>query len=258
LPRGYLDERPSWWTRGNLERRTLDPAYATTGHKAQGLTREWALVRVTGAEDANWLRVQASRARQETRLYAVISPEARTPELDVPDHPAHSVAEQLTAGLRRDGSQQLATDTSNWLDLARMSTLQLRAERDRLARLVREAPPTANAPGAAGAAHPAAPGQHPGQLPIGTPTALGPEPRHADLEQRRHHRAARWSGPASATSTCERRRQRAPATDSVCGWRPVPGRQQRIAGQRSTHMAASAHLCAVGPRQGIGSGSLAG
>jgi hypothetical protein len=87
LPRGYLDERPSWWTRGNPDRRTLDLTYATTGHKAQGLTRERALVRVTGGEDGNWLRVQASRARKETRLYAVISPEARTIELDVPDHP---------------------------------------------------------------------------------------------------------------------------------------------------------------------------
>jgi conjugative relaxase-like TrwC/TraI family protein len=141
LPRGYLDEWPSWWLRGNPERRTLDLAYATTGHKAQGLTRERALVRVTGGEDANWLRVQASRARQETRLYAVISPEARTIELDVPDHPAHSVEAQLSAGLRRDGSQQLATDTSSRLDLQQMSTRELRAERDRLARLLREAPP---------------------------------------------------------------------------------------------------------------------
>ena len=141
LPRSYLDERPSWWLRGNPDRRTLDLAYATTGHKAQGLTRERALVRVTGAEDANWLRVQASRARQETRLYAVVAPEARTIELDVPDHPAHSVAVQLAAGLRRDGSQQLALDTPSRLDLAQMSTRELRAERDRLARLLRQAPP---------------------------------------------------------------------------------------------------------------------
>src|SRR5919197_1417670 len=141
LPRSYLDERPSWWLRGNPDRRTLDLAYATTGHKAQGLTRERALVRVTGAEDANWLRVQASRARQKTRLYAVVAPEARTIELDVPDHPAHSVAVQLAAGLRRDGSQQLALDTPSRLDLAQMSTRELRAERNRLARLLRQAPP---------------------------------------------------------------------------------------------------------------------
>ena len=141
LPRGYLDERPSWWLRGNPERRTLDLAYATTGHKAQGLTRERALVRVTGGEDANWLRVQTSRARQETRLYAVVAPQARTIELDVPDHPAHTVEAQLAAGLRRDGSQQLATDTATRLDLQHMSTRELRAERNRLAKLLRDAPP---------------------------------------------------------------------------------------------------------------------
>jgi len=141
LPRGYLDERPGWWTRGNPDRRTLDLAYATTGHKAQGLTRERALVRVTGGEDANWLRVQASRARQETRLYAMVAPEARAIELDVPDHPAHSAAEQLAHGLRRDGGQQLATDTPSRLDLAQLTTHQLRTERKRLAALLREAPP---------------------------------------------------------------------------------------------------------------------
>jgi conjugative relaxase-like TrwC/TraI family protein len=141
LPRGYLDERPSWWTRGNPDRRTLDLAYATTGHKAQGLTRDRALVRVTGAEDANWLRVQASRAKQQTRLYAVVTPQAHTPELDVPDHPARSVDAQLAAGLRRDGGQQLATDTTSRLDLRQMTTQELRAERDWFATLLRDAPP---------------------------------------------------------------------------------------------------------------------
>ncbi len=43
-------------------RRVVDLAYATTGHKAQGLTRWRALVRITGQEDANWLYVQLSRA----------------------------------------------------------------------------------------------------------------------------------------------------------------------------------------------------
>jgi conjugative relaxase-like TrwC/TraI family protein len=141
LPRSYLDERPSWWLRGNPDRRILDLAYATTGHKAQGLTRERALVRVTGAEDANWLHVQASRAKQETRLYAVVAPEARTPELDAPDHPARTVDAQLAAGLRRDGSQELALDTTGRLDLSQMTTQELRAERTRLTTLLRDAPP---------------------------------------------------------------------------------------------------------------------
>jgi ATP-dependent exoDNAse (exonuclease V) alpha subunit len=61
LPRSYLDGRG----RGERNRR-VDLAYATTGHRAQGLTRGRALVRLTGSEDVNWLYVQLSRARQDT------------------------------------------------------------------------------------------------------------------------------------------------------------------------------------------------
>src|SRR5215217_4464676 len=46
LPRSYLDGRG----RGERNRR-VDLAYATTGHRAQGLTRGRALVRLTGTED---------------------------------------------------------------------------------------------------------------------------------------------------------------------------------------------------------------
>ena len=57
LPRTYLDGR----ARGERNRR-VDLAYATTGHRAQGLTRWRALVRLTGQEDTHWLYVQLSRA----------------------------------------------------------------------------------------------------------------------------------------------------------------------------------------------------
>jgi hypothetical protein len=70
LPRSYLDSR-----RQGERNRRVDLAYATTGHRAQGLTRGRALVRLTGTEDVNWLYVQLSRARQDTRLYAVVGPE---------------------------------------------------------------------------------------------------------------------------------------------------------------------------------------
>jgi conjugative relaxase-like TrwC/TraI family protein len=81
LPRSYLDGRG----RGERNRR-VDLAYVTTGHRAQGLTRGRALVRLTGTEDVNWLYVQLSRARQETRLYAVVGPEPHgAGELDLPD-----------------------------------------------------------------------------------------------------------------------------------------------------------------------------
>ena len=57
----------------------VDLAYATTGHRAQGLTRWRALVRLTGREDANWLYVQLSRARHDTTLYAQVGPEPQGP-----------------------------------------------------------------------------------------------------------------------------------------------------------------------------------
>jgi ATP-dependent exoDNAse (exonuclease V) alpha subunit len=58
LPRSYLDGR-----RHGERNRRVDLAYATTGHRAQGLTQGRALVRLTGTEDVNWLYVQLSRAR---------------------------------------------------------------------------------------------------------------------------------------------------------------------------------------------------
>jgi hypothetical protein len=141
LPRAYLDERPRWWLRGNPDRRTLDLVYATTGHKAQGLTVERALVRVTGAEDGNWLHVQTSRARRDTMLYAVVGPEPRDLELDEPPAPVRTVDEQLAQGLRRDGGERLASDTTARLALRQLGRGELRAERKRLAQVLGEAPP---------------------------------------------------------------------------------------------------------------------
>jgi hypothetical protein len=43
--------------------------------------------------------------------------------------------------LSRDGSKTLATDTLDVLDVRRLSTKELRAERDRLAQLRAECPP---------------------------------------------------------------------------------------------------------------------
>jgi AAA domain len=148
LPREYLDERPAWWLRGNPERRTVDLAYATTGHKAQGITRDEALVRVTGAEDRQWLYVGESRAIGRTRYYSVVTPEPAVrddPEQDALDVPAadrtpRDQADQLAAAARRDGGKRLATDTANRLDLRSMSKHDLRARRDQLAALLEAGP----------------------------------------------------------------------------------------------------------------------
>jgi hypothetical protein len=136
LPRSYLEGRG----RGERNRR-VDLAYATTGHRAQGLTRSRALVRLTGTEDVNWLYVQLSRARQETRLYAVVGPEPQgAGELDLPDQERPDGYLQLAQALSRAGGQALAIDTPSTLDLQRLSTAELRAERDRLRRELDQAP----------------------------------------------------------------------------------------------------------------------
>jgi conjugative relaxase-like TrwC/TraI family protein len=136
LPGWYLDGR------GRTERnRRVDLAYATTGHRAQGLTRWRALVRLTGREDANWLYVQLSRARHETTLYPVVGPEPQGPaELDLPDREAPDGYDQLAQALARAGDQTLAVDTPSSLDLRRLSTRELRVERDRLRQLLDQAP----------------------------------------------------------------------------------------------------------------------
>jgi AAA domain len=136
LPRSYLDGRG----RGERNRR-VDLAYATTGHRAQGLTRGRALVRLAGSEDVNWLYVQLSRARHDTRLYAVVGPEPQgAGELDLPDREQPDGYVQLAQALSRAGGQTLAIDTLSSPDLQRLSTGELRAERDRLRRQLDQAP----------------------------------------------------------------------------------------------------------------------
>jgi hypothetical protein len=137
LPRWYLDGR----TREEHNRR-VDLAYATTGHRAQGLTKWRALVRVTGGEDVNWFNVQLSRARQDTRLYAVVGPEPHdaAAELDLPDVEPGDAFAQISRALNKDGSQRLAIDTPSTPDVRRLSTGELRGERDRLRAELGQAP----------------------------------------------------------------------------------------------------------------------
>jgi conjugative relaxase-like TrwC/TraI family protein len=141
LPDWYLDGQQRWGWQHDDQRRPVDLAYATTGHKAQGLTRWRALVRLTGREDSNWLYVQLSRAKQETTIYTQVGPEPAVSEVgDLPDRELPDGDTQLAQVIGRDGTQQLAIDAQARPDLRRLSTRELRAERDRLARLMAQAP----------------------------------------------------------------------------------------------------------------------
>jgi hypothetical protein len=98
-------------------------------------------VRITGQEDANWLYVQLSRAKEDTRLHTIVAPEPTTAEVDLPDREPPDAYQQLAAALTRQGGQTLAIDTRSRLDVRATPTKELRAERDRLQAELDQAPP---------------------------------------------------------------------------------------------------------------------
>jgi conjugative relaxase-like TrwC/TraI family protein len=138
LPRWYLDAtvRPG-------QSRRVDLAYARTDMRSQGRTEQRALLALDGVEDMQGGYVQLTRSKERTDLYLTVGPEPLGPDEERP-HPAREtrVPEELLAHvLSRDGSKTLATDTRDLPDVRRLSTRELRAERDRLAQLRAECPP---------------------------------------------------------------------------------------------------------------------
>jgi hypothetical protein len=138
LPGWYLDAavRPG-------QSRRVDLAYARTDMRSQGRTERRALLALNGAEDMQGGYVQLTRSKQRTDLYLTVGPEPLGPDDERP-HPARepwAPEELLARVLARDGSKTLATDTPDVPDVRRLSTAELRAERDRLARLRAECPP---------------------------------------------------------------------------------------------------------------------
>jgi hypothetical protein len=79
------------------------------------------------------LRLPPQAARTE-------GPPEGAAELDLPDQEPGDGYDQLARALSRAGDQRLAIDTPSSLDLRRLSVAELRAERDRLERLLDEAP----------------------------------------------------------------------------------------------------------------------
>ena len=138
LPGWYLDAqvRPG-------QSRRVDLAYARTDMRSQGRTEQRALLALDGAEDMQGGYVQLTRSKQRTDLYLTVGPEPLGPDEERP-HPARegrAPEELLARVLTRDGSKTLASDTPHLLDVRRLSTRQLRAERDRHAQLRAACPP---------------------------------------------------------------------------------------------------------------------
>jgi conjugative relaxase-like TrwC/TraI family protein len=136
LPRWYLDAEV---THG--QNRRVDLAYSTTGNKAQGMTREHALLDLAGHEDRYWFYVQLSRARQSTRIYAVTGPEPLGEHQHARDLREHGGADDLLAQvMEREPDVRLAADTPDLPDPRGLTTRQLREERAELAAQLRAAP----------------------------------------------------------------------------------------------------------------------
>src|SRR5215213_1546647 len=138
LPGWYLDAavRPG-------QSRRVDLAYARTDMRSQGRTEQRALLAVDGVEDMQGGYVQLTRSKERTDLYLTVGPEPLGPDDERP-HPAREARapeELLGRVLTRDGSKTLASDTPDVPDMRRLSTRQLRAERDRLTKVRAECPP---------------------------------------------------------------------------------------------------------------------
>jgi conjugative relaxase-like TrwC/TraI family protein len=138
LPGWYLDAavRPG-------QSRRVDLAYARTDMRSQGRTERRALLAIDGAEDMQGGYVQLTRSKERTDLYLTVGPEPLGPDEERP-HPAREARapeELLARVLSRDGSKTLASDTPDVVDVRRLSTRELRAERDRLAALRAACPP---------------------------------------------------------------------------------------------------------------------
>jgi hypothetical protein len=130
LPGWYLDAavRPG-------QSRRVDLAYARTDMRSQGRTERRALLALDGAEDMQGGYVQLTRSTQRTDLYLTVGPEPLGPDDERPHRAreARAPEELLARVLARDGSKTLGTDTPDLVDVRRLSTRLLRAERDRLA-----------------------------------------------------------------------------------------------------------------------------
>jgi conjugative relaxase-like TrwC/TraI family protein len=138
LPRWYLDAQ----VRSGQSRR-VDLAYARTDMRSQGRTEQRALLALDGVEDMQGGYVQLTRSKERTDLYLTVGPEplGADEERPHPSREARTPEELLERVLTRDGSKTLASDTPDVVDVRRLSTAELRAERDRLAQLRAECPP---------------------------------------------------------------------------------------------------------------------
>jgi conjugative relaxase-like TrwC/TraI family protein len=137
---------PGWYLDAEVApggSRRVDLAYARTDMRSQGRTEQRALLALDGAEDMQGCYVQLSRSKERTDLYLTVGP-APLGDQEAHAHPRGEAVEPeqlLGRVLTRDGSKTLASDLPTPVDVRRLSTRQLREERDQLVAARAECPP---------------------------------------------------------------------------------------------------------------------
>jgi hypothetical protein len=137
---------PAWYLDGAVrpgQSRRVDLAYARTDMRSQGRTEQRALLALDGKEDMQGFYVQVTRSIDRTDLYLTVGPEPLGPEEAHPHPQGERLEPEQLLGrvMTRDGSKTIATDTPLGVDVRRLSTRQLRAQRDELAALRASCPP---------------------------------------------------------------------------------------------------------------------
>lgn len=103
LPRGYLHPAPG-------QPRRIDYAYATTVHKAQGLTAARSLVLATGMLTRRWAYTALSRGQLDNRLYLAASDLPRLDEVEMTPSPRRHPVSALRDQLNTTGDKRMAVE----------------------------------------------------------------------------------------------------------------------------------------------------
>jgi hypothetical protein len=146
LPLDYLKQKDP------LGGPAINHAYATTTHKSQATTVDYALIDMGGARSSEWAYVALTRARERAHIYALEGVLPGREDLDMPGGTfSGPVREALAAAMSRSEAQILAFDQARLERRVRAegsdtaaegaeSVGQLRAERDELSTLLASAP----------------------------------------------------------------------------------------------------------------------
>jgi conjugative relaxase-like TrwC/TraI family protein len=137
---------PAWYLDGEVrpgQSRRVDLAYARTDMRSQGRTEQRALLALDGEEDMQGFYVQVSRSIERTDLYLTVGPEPLGPEEAHPHLRGERLEPEQLLGrvMTRDYTKTIAADIPRMLDVRRLSTRQLRDQRDELATLRAGCPP---------------------------------------------------------------------------------------------------------------------